>query len=231
MSVIQSEVSGTKIKKSEKNSVFSGVLIKLLQGFIYTEDKRYWEALLNYQESIRDYFFQLGLQLRLSMDDGYAFLSPFGNGENHSSDEENEDSSSQDHEDSDTLPSLIRKIPLSFEVSLLCVLLREALEQFDSRVSDDHRLILHRNDIYELLRTFYEEKTDETKQVRRFDTLINKVSELGFLKQLRGNSDSFEVRRVIKALIDAEQLASILKKMKSEVSADEIEEAVSEEVR
>ena len=40
------------------------------------------------------------------------------------------------------VPSLVRRIPLSFEVSLLCVLLREALEQFDSKVNDDHRLVL-----------------------------------------------------------------------------------------
>ena len=115
------------------------------------------------------------------------------------------------------MPTLVRRIPLSFEVSLLCVLLREALEQFDSKVNDDHRLVLHRIDIYDLLKLFYEDKTDETKQVKRFDALINRVVELGFLKELKGNQNSFEVRRIIKAQFDAEKLVEIKARMMAEI--------------
>jgi hypothetical protein len=91
------------------------------------------------------------------------------------------------------------------------------LEQFDSKVSDDYRLVLHRTDIYDLLKLFYGEKTDETKQMKRFDVLINRVIDLGFLKELRGNQNSFEVRRVIKALFDAEKLSEIKMQMQSEL--------------
>jgi hypothetical protein len=215
-----------KIKKQEQSIDFSSVLIKLLQGYIVSDEKKYWEPLLTYQEAVREYLSALGLQLHLSIDDGYAFLKQgrlkqhqeqtqegmVEDGEAMEGEEETveKDSTSQ-------IPTLVRRIPLSFEVSLLCVLLREALEQFDSKVNDDHRLILHRIDIYELLKLFYEDKTDETKQVKRFDALINRVVELGFLKELKGNQNSFEVRRIIKAQFDAEKLVEIKTQMMAAV--------------
>ncbi len=210
-------MSFTKIKKPEQNMAFSAVLIKLLQGFIVSDEKKYWETLLIHQEAIREYFSVLGLQLHLSTDDGYAFLKQGRLNQDHESDDEE---ALEDIDEKDSVaqfPTLVRRMPLSFEVSLLCVLLREALEQFDSKVNDDHRLVLHRVDIYDLLKLFYEEKTDETKQVKRFDALINRMVELGFLKELKGNQNSFEVRRIIKAQFDAEKLLEIKARMIAEI--------------
>ncbi|MCW5588333.1 MAG: DUF4194 domain-containing protein [Legionellales bacterium] len=207
-----------KAKKPEKTAAFSSVLIKLLQGFLTADEKKYWEPLLVYQEAVRDYFSALGLQLHLSMDDGYAFLKQ-GSLDQTAEDEVEETEWQEnlvaqgDEASALQVPTLVRRMPLSFEVSLLCVLLREALEQFDFKVNDDHRLVLHRTDIYELLKLFYAERTDETKQVKRFDTLINRVVELGFLKELKGNQHSFEVRRIIKAQFDAEKLGEIKAQM------------------
>lgn len=218
--------SSPKINKPEQNAAFSSVLIKLLQGFIVSDEKKYWESLLIYQEAVREYFSALGLQLHLSTDDGYAFLKQ-GRLEQHQEGTEERgvedgeavegEGESLEEDPASQVPTLVRRIPLSFEVSLLCVLLREALEQFDSKVNDDQRLVLHRIDIYDLLKLFYEEKTDETKQVKRFDALINRVVELGFLKELKGNQNSFEVRRIIKAQFDAEKLVEIKARMMAEI--------------
>src|SRR5438094_4851397 len=141
-----SSSSSPKIKKQEQNAAFSSVLIKLLQGFIVSDEKKYWEPLLTYQEAVREYFGTLGLKLHLSTDDGYAFLKQgrLEQQEENGSMEDGEavegEEGTLEEESGSQLPTLVRRIPLSFEVSLLCVLLREALEQFDSRVSDDHRL-------------------------------------------------------------------------------------------
>lgn len=209
--------SSSKTKKPEQNVAFSSVLIRLLQGFVVSEEKKYWELLLIYQDAIRDYFAVLGLQLHLSLDDGYAFLKQGREAKIEEEDFEENESDILEENATFQVPSLVRRIPLSFDVSLLCVLLREALEQFDSKVSDDHRLVLHRFDIYDLLKLFYEETTDETKQAKRFDTLINRVVELGFLKELKGNQNSFEVRRMIKAQFDAEKLGEIKARMMAEI--------------
>lgn len=226
-----SSYSSLKIKKPEQNVALSSVLIKLLQGFVVSDEKKYWESLLTYQEAIREYFSALGLQLHLSTDDGYAFLKQGrleqrqeGNQERGIDDGEavveGEEGTLEGDPTAPQMPTLVRRIPLSFEVSLLCVLLREALEQFDSKVNDDHRLVLSRIDIYDLLKLFYEEKTDETKQVKRFDALINRVMELGFLKELKGNQNSFEVRRIIKAQFDAEKLVEIKTRMMAEIGKE-----------
>lgn len=222
-----------KIKNQEQNTAFSSILIKLLQGFVVSDEKKYWESLLTYQEAIREYFSVLGLQLHLSTDDGYAFLKQ-GQLKQHQEGiqagglEEGEaiegEEGSFEEDSIFQVPTLVRRIPLSFEVSFLCVLLREALEQFDSKVNDDHRLVLHRTDIYDLLKLFYGEKTDETKQVKRFDSLINRVVELGFLKELKNNQNSFEVRRIIKAQFDAEKLVEIKKRMIEEIGLPDEEQ-------
>lgn len=213
--------TSSKNKKQEQNTSFSSVLIKLLQGFVVVDEKKYWESLLTYEEAIREYFATLGLQLYLNTDDGYAFLKQGAHQQQEGETEEGEILENNENapavESALQIPTLVRRIPLSFDVSLLCVLLREALEQFDSKVNDDQRLVLHRTDIYDLLKLFYEDKTDETKQVKRFDTLINRVTELGFLKELRGNQNAFEVRRIIKAQFDAEKLSEIKNKMLAEI--------------
>lgn len=214
------KVNFLKIKKQEQNADFSVVLIKLLQGFITSDEKKYWEPLLIYQDAVREYFAALGLSLHLSMDDSYAFLKQGvlkqddANVQNQQQEGEALEGENETEESTSTqMLSLVRRMPLSFDVSLLCVLLREALEQFDSKISDDHRLVLHRFDIYDLLKLFYEEKTDETKQFKKFDALINRVIELGFLKELKGNQNSFEVRRIMKAQFDAEKLSEIKAQM------------------
>ena len=46
----------------------------------------------------------------------------------------------------------------------------------------------------------------------RVDTYINKVVELGFLRRMRsvaGQSKAFEVRRILKAFVDAQWLADL----------------------
>ena len=53
--------SSPKIKKPDQNMAFSAVLIKLLQGFIVSDEKKilgshYW----TYQEAVREYFFYIG---------------------------------------------------------------------------------------------------------------------------------------------------------------------------
>ena len=198
---------------TKNNTDLSGVLIKLLQGFIYREEQHYWDALIFRQDVVRDYVRSLGLVLHLDDTDGYAFLK--SNSVNEEDESDSEESASNlvvENIEPKTL-RLMRKIPLSYEVSLLCVLLREALEFYDEKVSDDHRLIISRSEIYDMLREFSSKTTDEVKQNKRFDALISKVQEFGFLRELRNDSQRFEVRRPIKALVDAQKLLEIKQQM------------------
>ncbi|PWU19803.1 MAG: hypothetical protein C5B49_05150 [Bdellovibrio sp.] len=211
----------------KKNRELKPLLVKLLQGFVTTENRKTWETLVLRQEEVRSYFRSLGLFLHFSREDGYAFLKtspdeklkPEADEDFFAGHPEGEADEAGDAENGDLSSiSLVRKMPLPFDVSLLLVLLREALEQYDESVSDNYRLILKRADIHEMLKTFYplpfSGGGDEIKILRRFDSIIMKVVGMGFLKELKKNSGVFEVRRVIKAFISA----SFLQEMKDEMA-------------
>jgi len=177
----------------------SSLLIPLLKGVIYRgeaskSNANQWHDLLSLQARVRDYVAVLGLDLVLDEAEGYAFLRA------HESDEADS-----------AMPRLIARRPLSFPVSLLLALLRKKLAEFDAGGSQDggDRLVLSRDEIIELIRVFLPESSNEAQLMDRVDAYINKVVELGFLRRLKttGQAGSFEVRRILKAFVDAQWLA------------------------
>ena len=100
---------------------------------------------------------------------------------------------------------------MSFPVSLLLALLRKKLAEFDAGGADT-RLVLTRDDIVELVRVFMPQGSNEARLIDQIETHINKVVELGFLYKLKTSSASsggasYEVRRILKAFVDAQWLA------------------------
>ena len=170
----------------------SEVVVPLLKGVFYMADNpAQWNALLGLQFRVRDYVAVLGLELMLDEAEGYAYLRSLP---------EDEDP------DSPKRPRLVARRQLSFPVSLLLALLRKKLAEFDAR-GGDTRLILSRDEIVELIRVFLPEGTNETRLIDQVGTHLNKVADLGFVRRLRGQADMFEVRRILKAFVDAQWLA------------------------
>ncbi|GAB1427279.1 DUF4194 domain-containing protein [Aminivibrio sp.] len=170
----------------------SSVVIPLLRGVLYQEENQgVWSSLLHLQGSVRDYVAVLGLELILDEGEGYAFLR-----------------SRQDAEDdgSPSIPRLVARRQLSYPVSLLLALLRKKLAEFDASGADT-RLILSRDEVAELIRIFLQAGSNEAKQIDQVDTTLNKIAELGFIRRLRGQHQMIEVRRIIKAFVDAQWLA------------------------
>ena len=176
----------------------STLLIGLLKGVQYREqDENQWAALLNLQARVRDYVAVLNLDLVLDEAEGHAFLK--------SRPEPAED------DPSPRLPRLIARRQLSFPVSLLLALLRKKLAEFDAS-GGDTRLVLARDEIVELVRVFLPDGPNEARLIDQMETTINKVIELGFLHKLKtaGSATgpaSYEVRRILKAFVDAQWLA------------------------
>jgi hypothetical protein len=54
---------------------------------------------------------------------------------------------------------------------------------------------------------FLPSSSNEARLVDQIDTHIGKVVELGFLRRVSGQESVFEVRRIVKAFVDAEWLA------------------------
>ncbi len=172
------------------DSALSPILIGLVKGVTYrSSDPLAWQSLLALQARVREYVAVLGLKLILDEAEGYAYLR-----QRQSDDRES------------PLPRLITRRQLSYPVSLLLVLLRKKLVEFDAR-SNEERLILDRSQILDLVRLFMPETSNEARLLDRVGSSIEKVVELGFLRRLRGSDDRYEVRRVLKAFVDAQWLS------------------------
>ncbi len=139
---------------------WAAVCIKLLQGAIYeNEEAETWKLLLQYQREIAAYFDQIGVSLFIDPADGYAFLEQ----------KESEEGDSK-------FVKLIRHYPLSFELSLLCVLLREALEQFDVSQNTSSILVLKASEIRGMLSIYFKEKNRSDKTLQRIKPIFKSGS-------------------------------------------------------
>jgi hypothetical protein len=185
----------------------SQLMVLLLKGVLYRDDdERLWASLLRLQARVREQSAVLLLDLILDEAEGYAFLK------GRPDPDESEGTS--------RLPRLVVRRPLSYAVSLMLALLRKRMAEFDAG-GGDTRLVLSRDEIAELMRVFLPEGTNEARLVDQANATITKVADLGFLRRLKPaaggeqDNDRYEVRRILKAFVDAQWLADFDARLES----------------
>ncbi len=176
------------------------VIVQLFKGVVYRDQhEAVWQDLLALHAPAMDYLQVIGLALALDEAEGFAYLKQIEPDEADKS--------------GPAIPRLIQRRPLSYPVSLLCVLLRKKLVEADAG-GEEARVILTREQIVEMMRVFLPDQANEAKLVDRIDTHINKLVELGFLRRHEKTGQIYEVRRIIKALVDADWLAEMDEKLR-----------------
>jgi len=184
-------MSGTGSVRTEPN--LSVVVTALMKGVIYRDTTpMVWQQLLALQPQVQDYVAVLGLVAIIDESEGYAFL--------RSRPEPDEGS------DEPAIPRLVARRSLSFPVSLLLALLRKKLAEADAS-SAESRLVLTRDQILEMLVMFLPTSSNEARLVDLVDSHIGKAVELGFLRKVGDKPPEYEVRRILKAFVDAQWLA------------------------
>ncbi len=180
---------------------YAPVILKLLQNPLFSDETATWNMLLSHFTPVQEYFARIGLEVRVLEEDGYAYLY--------------QPALEDDEGHAITLPRLTRRDRLTYHATLLCVLLREWIDQFESAHLDAGKCMITDTQISELLLPFLPARTDERAVQSRIDSAIRRLSELGFIKRLSDTSSPtyFEVRRILKAKIDAEKLAEIKEKL------------------
>lgn len=177
------------------SSALGPVVIALLRGVIYADqDAVLWRELRVQLGAVSDYVAVIGLELHFDEIEGYAFLRQRPN-------EENEDASA-------ALPRLVASRPLSLAQSVLTLLLRKRLLEHDAS-GDSPRAIITRDELWQEARVYLPNDSNEARQEDQFDRAISKLIEYGLLRALKDQPNVLEIRRVIKALIDGEWLASL----------------------
>jgi Domain of unknown function (DUF4194) len=187
---------------------YAPVVLKLLQNPLFSDETTSWNLLLAYLTPVQEYFARIGLEVRVLEEDGYAYL--------------HQPALEDDEGQSIALPRLTRRDRLTYSTTLLCVLLREWLDQFESTHLDAGKCTITDDQMRELLIPFLPTRTDERALQRRIDATIERLIDLGFLKRMPNTEKPayFEVRRILKAKIDAEKLAEIKEKLARYGTAD-----------
>lgn len=174
---------------SDEHAIASAI-IRLMQGVVYREsDEGTWITVERSGAAVRDHFATIGVDVVVDEEEGYAYLR-----------------SRPEIQGEEALPRLVRRRALTYPVSLLLVLLRKRLLEFET-TGGEGRLVLSTEQIVEMLRLFQADSTNDARVVDTAEATIKKAAELGFLRALRGQADHWEVRRILKAYVDAETLS------------------------
>ncbi len=167
----------------------SEVVIHLMKGILYKEDKpKVWQSMEHAEGPVRDYLATINLDLRIYDSDGFAYLQ-----------------SKEEEEGAPPLPRLMARRPLSYPVSLMLALLRRKLTESDT-YSSEPRLIIGVDEFTNMVSSFFPTSNNEVKVLKRLDAHLQRISDLGFIRFLDAKKDKFEVKRILKAYIDAQWL-------------------------
>jgi hypothetical protein len=168
------------------------VVTSLMRGVVYREaSPEVWRHLTALQPDLRDYVATLGLVAVVDEAEGYAFLRQRPD---------------EPAEGGPAAPRLVARRSLSYPVSLLLALLRRRLALADTGDTGG-RLVLSRLDLVDLVADLLPDPGRRNRLLEQVDGHIAKVVELGFLRRMPGPDGGFEVRRVLKAFVDAQWLA------------------------
>lgn len=184
------------MRTTEEMTVGSAI-IQLMRGVVYREsDEDSWLALNRHGAPVREHFATIGIDVVVDDVEGYAYLR-----------------AAETPEGEPELPRLVRRRTLSYNVSLLLVMLRKRLVQFENDGSEG-RLVLSRDQLVETMRLFQPDSTNDARVVDAADRTIAKAAELGFLRPLRDQPRHWEVRRILKAYVDAQTLDDFAGKLR-----------------
>lgn len=181
---------------------YSKAIVKLLKGVV-ERNSSVWEDVLNYQNEIQEYIGQIGLELILKKDDGFAFVKQF------------EDSEGK------TL-GLVTRRQIGFEKSIVLVVLRQSLEEFDSNPTQlaTEKFITY-TEIKDELELFLQEGYNKLKFLKDLNSYIKKAVELGYLKEIstKDNETKYQIQRIIKEKITLDILQDFKTKLQEYVES------------
>ena len=163
------------------------------------------EALVRYEGPVRDYLSVIGLDLEIHDSDGFAYLR-----------------TKDSHEGESPLPRLVARRPLSYPVSLILALLRRKITEHEAS-SGDVRLILEVHELRDMVSAFFPSSSNEVKVQSRLDVHLKKIHDLGFIRFLDQKKEKIEVKRILKAFIDAQWLSDFDAKLSEYRGTEESE--------
>ncbi|QNS41796.1 DUF4194 domain-containing protein [Chryseobacterium manosquense] len=181
---------------------YSKAIVRLLKSTV-ERTSNVWDDIILYQNEIQDYISQIGLELIVKKDEGFAFVKQL------------EDSEGK------TL-GLVTRRQIGFETSIVLVVLRQSLEDFDSNPTQlASEKFITDTEIKDELELFLQEGYNKLKFQKDLDKYIRSVVELGFLKEIskKENETKYQIHRIIKEKITMDILQDFQTKLKEYVES------------
>lgn len=178
--------------------------VRLLQGIVYHDDPGdTWSEILSGATPLGDYFARIGLMLVVNEEDGMAYLRQI--------------EPEVLPPEYPSIPKLFRSIRLTFEASLLCVLLRDELRRFEEEIRRDDRCVVEQSSLLEIWQSLIPGEEDAVRANRNLGGQLRKLEELKFVRQFEKEPPSWEVRRILKARLPLETLERLRADIESEL--------------
>jgi hypothetical protein len=114
------------------------------------------------------------------------------------------------------MPRLLRRVPLTYELTLLCVLLRDELRRFEDEDLDNERCVVHPDLLFELWKSFQPTGKDDVQARRSLDASLKKLEQMRFVRPF-GDEGEYEVRRIIKARLPLDVLETLRRQLADHV--------------
>jgi hypothetical protein len=182
---------------------YSKAIVKLLKQPI-ENNQSLWQDILNYQVEIQNYVNLIGLELVLKKDEGFAYLRELEDREGN------------------TL-GLVSKRKIGFEASIILVVLRQSLDEFDQNPTqfDVSEKFITAQEIKEEVELFLPETYNKVKLLKDLETNIRRIVDLGYLKEIDKNEfeTKYQIHRIIKEKVSLDQLQEFKNKLEAYVES------------
>lgn len=182
---------------------YGRTVVRLLKGLVEVTDTNAWEDILNYQSEINKYLANIGIELIVKRDEGFAYIK-------------------QIVDDEDRTTGLIPRQQLGFEISVILIILRQMLEEFDSNMDELYATerFVSADELKERIEIFLPERFNRVKLLSEIDTYINRIVSLGYLKLIkRDNVNTYQIHRIIKEKVTLDKLQEFKDKLQEYVES------------
>jgi hypothetical protein len=163
---------------------YSKAIVRLLKSTV-ERNSNVWDDIINYRSEIQEYISQIGLELIVKKDEGFAFVKQFEDSEGN------------------TL-GLVQRRQIGFETSIVLVVLRQSLEEFDSNPTQlSTEKFITDSEIRDELELFLPETFNRVKFINDLNKYINAAVDLGYLKEIskKDSQTKYQIHRIIKEKI------------------------------
>lgn len=169
---------------------YSKAVIKLLKGVVENNDT-VWSDIITYQTDIQNYISVMGLELIVKKDEGFAFIKQMT------------------LDDNKTI-NLVTRRQYGFEISVMLVVLRQMLEDFDSNPTESQAIdkYVTAMEIKEETEMFLPTSYNKAKFEKELDNNIQRIMDFGFLVAPKNGEREkrYKIHRLIKEKVTLDDL-------------------------